>query len=215
MATPFDGTGIESAATAIAARDERRLAAALASGIDPDVAGAEGITLLHWAVLNRADAACAMLLAAGADALRPDRDGDTPVHLAAAAPDPVCLTKLLGHHADPDAVNPHSGRTPLLTAVFHQRGANTRALLAAGADPDIADHAGETPLHIAAELDEHEIVLELLRAGADPAARNGQGATFQRYLFMTPPALRPAAVRRDLAEITAWLAGNGVPVEPS
>ncbi|MEU1985605.1 ankyrin repeat domain-containing protein [Nocardia sp. NPDC019395] len=213
MATPFDGTESESAAVAIAARDDIRLAAALASGTEPDAVGAEGITLLHWAVVNRADAACAVLLAAGADPLRPDGDGDTPLHLAATAAARACLTILLDHRADPDVTNPYNGRTPLLEAVFHQRHSNTRALLAAAANPDIADRAGETPLHIAAELDEHDIVLDLLRAGADPTARNAQGATFQRYLFMTPAMLRPAAARRALEEITAWLAGNGVPLE--
>ncbi|GGL40724.1 ankyrin repeat domain-containing protein [Nocardia jinanensis] len=213
MATPFDGTADQDAAAAIAARDDAHLARLLTLRIEPDAAGAEGITLLHWAVLNGADSACGALLDAGADPLRPDDDGDTPLHCAAMADDPACLTILLGRQVDPDAINPHTGRTPLLEAVLHQRHSNARALLAAAANPNIADRCGETPLHVAAELDEHTTVLDLLQAGADPVAENAQGVTFQRYLFMTPSMLRPAPARAVIEQIAAWLRDNGIPLE--
>ncbi|MGW5381345.1 ankyrin repeat domain-containing protein [Nocardia sp. NPDC003963] len=213
MATPFDGTAGRDAAAAIAAGEDARLARLLASGTAPNAAGAEGVTLLHWAVSNRAAGACAILLEAGADPLRPDDGGDTPLHYAAVSDDSACLTAISAGPVDPDVINPQTGRTPLLDAVLNQRGANTRALLAGAANPDIADHTGETPLHIAAELDEYGIVLDLLRAGADPSAVNAQGATFQRYLFMMPAALRPVAVRQVLDEIVGWLGEHGVPLE--
>ncbi|MEV0361865.1 hypothetical protein ACIBEK_04030 [Nocardia fusca] len=75
MATPFDGTAAQVAAAAIMARDDGRLARALANRTEPETGGAAGITLPHWAVLNRADNACDALLADGADPLRPEDNG--------------------------------------------------------------------------------------------------------------------------------------------
>lgn len=213
METPFDGTADQVAAAAITARDEGRLARALANRTGAEAVGAAGITLLHWAVLNRAESAVAALLADGADPLRPDDNGDTPLHYAAISEDPMCLTAMLGRQADLDVTNPVTGRTPLMEAILAQRHSNTRALVAAGADPNIADRTGDTALHIAAELDEHSIILDLLRAGADPTVRNAQDATFQRYLLMTPAILHPAAARRRIEQITSWLGTRGIPLE--
>lgn len=66
-ATPFDGTAAQVAAAAITARDDGRLARVLANRTEPETVGAAGITLPHWAVLNRAENACDALLADGAD----------------------------------------------------------------------------------------------------------------------------------------------------
>jgi RNA polymerase sigma factor (sigma-70 family) len=65
---------------------------------------------------------------------------------------------------------------PLWTAAVHGRLRHVRALLAAGADPNITAFRAVSPLHIAAMRGDAEIVSELLRAGAVPS-QDGGGRT--------------------------------------
>jgi RNA polymerase sigma factor (sigma-70 family) len=81
---------------------------------------------------------------------------------AGAAVDQVCGCKA----AEP----------PLWTAAVHGRLRHVRALLAAGADPNITAFRAVSPLHIAAMRGDAEIVSELLRAGAVPS-QDGGGRT--------------------------------------
>jgi ankyrin repeat protein len=153
------------------------------------------------------------LLDAGADPLLPDRHGDTVVHYAAAAQNPAYLELLLARGLDPDTRNRVSGRTPLMSAMLYERGAQFRMLLAAGASTSQADAMGNTPLHIAAQINEPGHVLTLLEAGAPPTARNAQGQTFQRYLFMTPTHLLNEETSRARAKVTVWLQSHGIALE--
>lgn len=59
-----------------------------------------------------------------------------------------------------------SGVTPLMRAAGGGFLEATRALLAAGANPDLQDGVGASALHWAAEEDRADIVRELLAAGA-------------------------------------------------
>ena len=54
-----------------------------------------------------------------------------------------------------------------------------KALLAAGANPDVRDNRGRTPLHYAVAKDGVilAVVEALLDAGADPAAKDSEGKT--------------------------------------
>jgi uncharacterized protein len=55
--------------------------------------------------------------------------------------------------------------------------ASVRALLAAGADPNVRQQGGYTPLHSAAHSDDAELVRLLLAHGADPALTADDGRT--------------------------------------
>jgi uncharacterized protein len=200
---------------AAAARGDRRRIAELASKVDLAARGDDGVTVLQWALLNKSPEGLEALLEAGADPNQVGLDGDTVVHLAAMANDSRYLTILLAKGANPDAAHGDTGATPLRSALMGERSEQFRALLAAGADPDRADRMGNTPLHVAGQINEPARVLELLKAGADPMARNLQGATFQRYLFMTRVDLLNAQTRRDREAVQAWLTEHGVALEAS
>ncbi len=153
------------------------------------------------------------LLDAGCDPLAPDRDGDTAVHAAAMARDPAYLELLLARGLSPDVPNRISGRTPIMSAMLAERHRQFDMLLAAGANVARADTTGNTPLHVAAQINEPRHVLALLKAGAPPAARNAQGQSFQRYLFMTPVHLLNEETWRSRRAVTTWLLQHGIALE--
>ena len=200
-------------AEAAAAGDSARIRELVQTGADPNARGDKGVNLLQWALLNRSKRGLAGLLAAGADAGAPESSGATVMHYAAMANDPDYLEVLLRHRADPNTPNGVTGDTPLMSALIGSREVQFRALLDAGAKPDLADRFGNTSLHVAAKINAFQRVLELLQAGADPAARNRQGHTFQGYLYATPERVLSEDGRRGREAIAAWLRDHGVASE--
>ncbi|MCC7249199.1 MAG: ankyrin repeat domain-containing protein [Lysobacter sp.] len=196
-----------------AARGDRRQVAELAPGVDLAATGDDGVTLLQWALFNKSADGLEALLEAGANPNQPGLDGDTVVHLAAMANDDAYLKILLAKGADPNAPQAETGAMPLRSAMMGERVEQFRALLAAGADPNRADRMGNTPLHVAGQINEPARALDLLQAGADPMAKNLQGATFQRYLFMTRVDLLNAETRKDREAVQAWLTEHGIALE--
>jgi uncharacterized protein len=196
-----------------AARGDRRRIAELAPTVDLAAQGDDGVTLLQWALLNKSPEGLEALLEAGANPNQAGLDGDTVVHLAAMANDDRYLKILLAKGADPNIGHGDTGATPLRSALMGERVEQFRELLAAGADPDRADRMGNTPLHVAGQINEPARALDLLKAGADPMARNLQGATFQRYLFMTRVDLLNVETRRDREAVQTWLTEHGITVE--
>ena len=163
---------------AIAASD---LAAALRLLDDmPDLAGArlgEGAT--------RQDAAAHFLPALGCYL----NEGDTPLHIAAAAWRADLLTRLIAGGADVMSRN-RLGATPLHYAATGNPdstrwdpGAQSQAiaaLIGAGADPNATDNNGSTPLHRAIRTRCAAATETLLKGGADPTLRTRNGSTPHR-----------------------------------
>ncbi len=73
------------------------------------------------------------------------------------------------------------GEPPLILAVKSGDIGVVRALLAAGAGPDVPDLRGRTPAMFAASYGRAEILSLLLAAGADPAAWDSEGLTVDRW----------------------------------
>lgn len=208
----FADPAVAALAEAVADGDTVRIRA-LAPSADLGARGDKQVTLLQWALLNQRLDSLKALLDAGADPWQPGVDGDTVVHMAAAANDASYLAELLARGVDANVRNPESGAGPLRSALMGEREVQFRALLAAGADPNLADRVGNTPLHIAGQINDPERALDLLKAGADANARNAQGVTFQRYLFMTRASLLTAQARQQREAVEAWLSGHGVALE--
>ncbi len=200
-------------ADAVKAGDTARIKELIAGGGNPNAQGEKGITLLQWAMLNQSRAGFDALLAAGADPARGNDDGTTAVHLAAMADTDRYLRTLLDKGASPDTPNTVTGATPLMSALMAERADNADLLLKTGAKVAAADRQGNTALHLAAKINETGRVLQLLEAGADPNAKNAQGATFQRYLFMTPEASLNSTSKRERGQVRAWLEQHNIAVE--
>ncbi|MDC3309545.1 ankyrin repeat domain-containing protein [bacterium] len=122
-------------------------------------------------------------LDAGADVNARDKDGYTPLLLAAGYSTAESIQLLIAAGADVNA-RTEKGYTPLHSAVgtLHSAVGNSSAegvqlLIAAGAEVNARDESGYTPLHSAAWKATAETVQLLITAGADVMARDETGYT--------------------------------------
>lgn len=187
--------------------------------------------LMHAAgCMSREVAVIRELLDAGAAVNRQTDEGYTALHCAIDVNGEANLNSrevialLVAAGADL-ALRQHYGWTPLLQAVVEGTPAEVDALLAAGADPNVAlpadtlpaFNAGRTALMAAVTNPGGEAVIaSLLRAGADPQARAADGATFPDYLaalLAEYPAGDFSEKVRRCQEVARRHAGGGA--EPS
>ena len=112
--------------------------------------------------------------------------GDSALHMAAAAFQPVVVEKLIAMGADVHARN-RRGAEPLHYAVDGGPGLPTwnptaqreiiAMLIGAGADPNALDISGVAPVHRAVRNRCAAAVAALIEGGADPCAPNRSGST--------------------------------------
>lgn len=100
----------------------------------------DGNTGLHLAIRNRNPNWVGFLLARDADPNIGDKNGDTPLMLAARLGFVEGIARLLMYGARVDQTN-RLGELPLGVAVQGRQASIVKMLLEAGADPDKADHA--------------------------------------------------------------------------
>ncbi|KAG2425842.1 hypothetical protein HXX76_013466 [Chlamydomonas incerta] len=127
-----------------------------------------GISLLHHAATEGKVEALNALIKLGANLTAQDRDGDTPLHAAAAAGELGALKALLAAApAGAKEVKNKLGLTPLHSTA-QDSGARevVQALLDAGVNKDATTTEGDTALHLAAKAKHLEAVRALLAAGA-------------------------------------------------
>jgi ankyrin repeat protein len=116
-----------------------------------------------------------LLLKKGALPNERDRNNNCPIHVAMEWDtekenffykkrkiDPEMVMLLLKHKADPNALYPYKGATPLHAAVFHNAPTIIEALLYYGAKKDARDDRGWTPLKLAQEYGYTESITILL-----------------------------------------------------
>ncbi len=177
--------------TPLAAAAERAdpevIKALLRAGADPESPNADGQTALMVAARAGDAESVRLLIDAGADVNAQEQlRGQTALMWAATHRRPEIVALLLEEGADPDIrsfptffkryvtaepraqYRPHGG---MAAAHFAGREGCTdcmRALMDAGADPDIGDYKAITPLIIALENLHFETARVLIEAGADP-----------------------------------------------
>ncbi|MFI2782174.1 ankyrin repeat domain-containing protein [Streptomyces sp. ALB3] len=145
-------------------------------------------------------------LRAGASAESRDEEGTTALYLASVQDLPGAVRLLLAAGADPNrASGPEAGDLPLCGAACGGHTEVVGALLAGGAEPDLAEEFGFTALRWAAGLGHAGVAEMLLAHGADPdlpgpqgevplvvAARRGSVPTVRALLRHGARALSPA-----------------------
>lgn len=200
-------------ADAIEANDGAKITALIHDGANASATGAAGTSLLQFAVARDKPKAFEALLAAGADATHADDEGDTVMHDAASSDDYSFMNALLAKRIDPNVINEISGDTPLMDAAVAGHGSQLNALIQAGAKLDVTEPNGDDALIMAAQTNQFQAVLDLLAAGADPRAKNKTGATFQRFVNMTPVNVTAPETQREREKINRWLVGHNIPIE--
>jgi ankyrin repeat protein len=157
--------------TAARAGDEARAQALLAAGGDPK-ADVNGYTVLMAAAASGTPETVRLLLQQGAPVDPANDAGRTALHFAAMNLRRGVVEEILAAHPE---VNRQAadGSTPLLLAAKDGYVSNVRALLAAGADPQIANTAGQTPLAWARARKDDDVIALLQAAGARAPAQGG------------------------------------------
>ncbi|KOY61856.1 ankyrin [Photorhabdus heterorhabditis] len=170
----------------------------------------ENINPLQWAIFNQRMDDVNTLLKEGADPAQPGLQRESALHSAAKVSNPDYLQSLLSVAHDVDVIHSVTLATPLHVAVQVGRKMQVELLLAAGANPNLANRIGDTPLHIAAKINSPELVLILLKSGADPKLQNKQQLTFQMYLNLTPLEIRSREMQAEYDKVNNWLKAQQV-----
>ncbi len=138
----------------------------LDAGAPIDAPNGRGSTPLVWALADPEKTK--LLIARGASANSKNREGRTPLHVAAQQSNQAATFRLLlASGADPNVADV-AGITPLHIAATAGSEPFTRALLAAGAKVNAVSGNGSTPLLFAAMSGSSPTVATLLDHGADP-----------------------------------------------
>lgn len=123
-----------------------------------------GETALHMVVKRRDVTWINFLLGKGANPNVEDRNGNTPLILAAAQGFPDGVSALISGRADVNGRN-RAGETPLIKAVQALNTQVVRILMAAGAQPDLTDHVtGYSALDYAERNRRAGAILRLLKS---------------------------------------------------
>ena len=179
-------------------------------GFDVNGVGVNGKRALHQAAHGRDPGSAqtaALLIDAGAEMEAKDEDGNTALH--DSADNPEVLQVLISRHAQIDALNSRR-QSSLHIAVARRNTDSIRLLIAAGADPNLADASGNKPIHFAARNgafppksipnNDLSFIEALTGAGADMNAVDAQGKT-----------LLDIAISREEQEtkLVQWLMAHG------
>ncbi|KAM9853192.1 ankyrin repeat and protein kinase domain-containing protein 1 [Aulostomus maculatus] len=147
------------------------------SGASVDSAESRGYTPLHLAALKGHTGICRQLLSIGASPDSTTNQGWTPMHLAALKGHDAIMVQLVNQGACVNARG-ENGWTPLHLACHQSETDMVNKLLAAKANPDVAeDSEGWTPLHVACTSGSFPSVLHLIAHHANVNAINSRGAT--------------------------------------
>lgn len=139
-----------------------------------------------------------LLLRAGADVNRTDKNSCTPLYKAAYHGRPALLDILMQFKADINKAD-KEGQTPLYicvqNAIVHSNYAAVDRLLAANASVTACDKAGQAPIHVAAHWKLKDMLRKLLNAESDVNLTDYSGRT---PLYVCVSSLSTGLYKEDL-----------------
>ena len=136
---------------------------------------------LHAAALNDDVSLALRLMETGTPVDVRDRNGRTPLMVAAAFGNRAVAEALLAGRADPRARDRLYGDTALHFAALSGRVAVAKLLLSRGVSVNAGANMGETPLHYAALYNHRKMITLLIDSGADIDAADGMALTPLQY----------------------------------
>ena len=175
--------------------------ALIMKGADVNAPQGDKATALHWAVYRDSVEAVDMLLRAGAKSSA-NREGMTPLAMAALYGNPQIVDRLLKGGADAKALGPN-GESMVMFAARNGNPDVIKLLVEAGANVNAREPLrGTTALMWAVEQRHPEAVAALLKAGADPAAKSGGAGLPRNYIAprVNTRAVEEAQKRRERAK---------------
>lgn len=212
------------AAAAISARDQTELQALIDGGLDVNVTGKAGFTLLYWAFAEDNFEAFDLLLSSGAD---PDQKLTRSITLQANRPlvegNSIPFTCIRTawkrsqldfffaalEHAREKNPRDFEGNT-LLQVLVAERRINEEILARfseTGVDLDMQTQYGGTAAMWAVRLDRPQLALKILQAGADPNIKDKQGQSVASLMLQKLEREKgnPNYPQEDAARLLEWL----------
>lgn len=156
--------------------DIKKIYELVASKVDVNTVGKEGMTPLMWTLGKQNKEGLRALLTIGANPNFIGSQNVSVVTMAAGAEDPELLKIILENGGNPNIKN-YRGEPTLFTAIEQRRWENMRLLLNYGADINAVDDRGETAILRLATLNQFEQVAYLIEKGADFTIPNINGGT--------------------------------------
>jgi ankyrin len=206
LAAANAGAATSAVADAAMKHDASAVRALIQRKVDVNVPQIDGTTALHWAVRVDDIEIADVLIRAGAKVSVANREGVTPMQLAAMNGSAAMLRRLLSAGADPNAPLTQYGDTALMMASRTGKTDAIRVLLESGANVNAKEKwGGTTPLMWAVAEHHPDAVKVLIDAGADVSARsnfvgpaNGRG-----FEGRTPVAVNPDQKVEEFA--SGWM----------
>lgn len=193
--------------------DPAAIRAATASGAVLNQPGRQGVTPLHYALVQKKKAAVAELVRLGADPNLRAENGQNAVTLAArlAPQDLDYLRLVLDHGGDPNTREPND--SPILIRLIAESNIEGIRLLASKrADLNITDRTGDPAVLVAGSIEHWEAAYTLLELGAD--WRKIRGGRTLAYTSTTSSAAPGSAAYPWLKKTIEFLKSKGVAYPP-
>jgi hypothetical protein len=173
----------------------KKIDALIAKGVDVNGHGKYGIGPLFSATQTGNKAGFTALLDHGANPNNVWTDGYTLMNsIACCSHDPYFMEQALKYGGDPNLVEPHTGKTPILAAITVSGKVNIPPLIKAranlnyqapiwkGGSPKYPPSGGETAMIEAVADQQFDVIYELLEAGADYRLRDGRGWNLEDHI---------------------------------
>lgn len=173
----FQKGPVQQLAIAAAEGDTDTIAKLVASSVDINFQGKDGMTALMWALGAQNKQGFRLLLENGANPNLPIKSGGSVMSLAASADDAEFLQLALKHGGDPNLFNTNRNTYLIFETISPGHLPHVKALVEAGAEINSKDNAGQSPMIVAANLNQYDIVLYLLNQGADFSLADRWGYT--------------------------------------